>query len=205
MVMQWIKKIRDTNQLSVLNDMKSSRWPNLFRDTLKDFNKLSDDYVLGVKLVEAKDESSADVVMRMASGPVSYTYNNRKQSDSTFGSVNLPHGRTFIFAMWYGSENRNSGIEKAAIFLPGNLKGGPGTEITADVMKVIAAHELVHACGLDDDDHGKDGLFYSPLSLSSGKMIVPEEGKNQKPMPPLWMDHKTIMNIKKYWVGLIDL
>jgi hypothetical protein len=36
-------------------------------------------------------------------------------------------------------------------------------------------------------------------------MIVPEAGKNQKPMPPLWMDHKTIMNIKKYWVGLIDL
>jgi hypothetical protein len=54
-----------------------------------------------------------------------------------------------------------------------------------DVMKVIAAHELVHACGLDDDDHGKDGLFYSPLSLSQGKMIVPEQGKNQKPLPPL--------------------
>ena len=51
----------------------------------------------------------------------------------------------------------------------------------------------------------RDGLFYSPLSLSNGKLIVPEEGKNQRPIPPLWIDLPTSSKIKKYWVGLIDL
>jgi hypothetical protein len=147
MVMQWVKRIRDTHQLTVFNDMASSRWVNLFGDTLNDFNKMSDKYILGVKLLEAKDEKTANVVMRLAKGPVSYAFNNQKQSDPEFGKRDLSHGRTFIFAMWYGSENENSGIEKAAIFLPSNLKGGPGSEVTMDVMKVIAAHELVHACG----------------------------------------------------------
>lgn len=205
MVMQWIKKIRDTHELTVCLDTESGRWKKMFKDTITDLNKLSDDYILGVKFVETAEEKTANVTMRMANGPISYEFDNRKQSDSSFGRADGPHGKTFLFAMWYGSENRNSGIEKAAVFVPSNLTGKPGSEVTMDVLKVITAHELVHACGLDNDDHADDGLFYSPLSRSMGKMIVPEKGKNLKPIPPLWLDRKTIMNIKKYWVGLIDM
>jgi hypothetical protein len=53
------------------------------------------------------------------------------------------------------------------------------------MMKVIAVHELIHACGLDNDDHATDdGVFYFPLgSDGKGKIVVPLKGLDNKPMP----------------------
>jgi hypothetical protein len=213
MVLPWVKSVRDSQQLSVYNDLATGRWPRLYHDALAGFNKLSDDHKLGVKFTEAKDEKSANVVMRFGKGPVSYEFDGRKQSDPTFKG-DTAHGKTFLFSWWRsgsvhmevdGILDKRSGIEKAAIFLPSNPQGSPGAEVTLDVMKVIAVHELVHACGLDNDDHARDGLFYSPLYLYNGKLKVPETGKDQKLMPPLWIDRDTIQKIMKFWIGLIDL
>jgi hypothetical protein len=165
------------------------------------FNKLSTDNDLGVTYREEKEEKSANVVMQFANGPVSYEYNGTKQSDPNFKGNGVPHGKTFLFGISYGDSNPRTGYEKAAVFLPSNPMGDAHTHVSMDVMKVIAVHEMVHACGLDNNDHAKDGLFYSPLSLSDGKLIVPEVGKNQKPMPPLWLDPKTIDTIKKAWTS----
>ena len=68
-------------------------------------------------------------------------------------------------------------------------------------MKVIAVHELIHACGLENQDHATDdGLFYFPLAPSGdGKIIVPAEGKEGLPMPPLCLDALTAAKIGSLW------
>lgn len=128
MVLPWVQSIRSSQQLSIYNDLKAGRWARLYHDALAGFNKLSDDHKLGVTLTEAKDEKSANVVMRFASGPVSYEFNGTKQSDSTFKG-DVAHGKTFLFSWWRsgsvhqevdGILDKRSGIEKAAIFLPSN-------------------------------------------------------------------------------------
>jgi hypothetical protein len=52
-------------------------------------------------------------------------------------------------------------------------------------LKVIAVHELIHACGQKDKDHATDGgAFCFPLVPDgTGKMIVPRKGKEDRPMP----------------------
>jgi hypothetical protein len=38
-----------------------------------------------------------------------------------------------------------------------------------DMMKVIAVHELIHACGLDNDDHAADDEAFFLLRRTKGK------------------------------------
>ncbi len=199
MVMQWIQSIRDTHQLTVSNGL-TGKWVGVFQEALKAFNKLSADYTLGVTMTDAKDERNANVVLRSASGSaqVSYTHNNRTLS-AKFDDRIL-HGRGFMFGEDFGPRSRKTGYDKVAVYLPADAPGA-----TLDIMTALTVHELVHACGLDNDDHAEDGLFYFPLHVLNGKLIVPEQGKNLKPLPPLWLAGSTIKKIKTWWIGLIDM
>jgi hypothetical protein len=69
------------------------------------------------------------------------------------------------------------------------------------MMKVIAVHELLHGCGLEDGDHATDGgVFYFPLAPDGkGKMIVPQKGQNMRPMPPIWPSQSTRAKLTALW------
>ena len=69
------------------------------------------------------------------------------------------------------------------------------------MMKVIAVHELIHTCGLEDQDHATDGgLFYFPLAPDGkGEMIVPRKGKEDRPMPPLRLSASTVAKVGSLW------
>jgi hypothetical protein len=180
----------EKGMLTVYNDLKSGNWVHVFDAALQAFNGLK----LGVTMKEAADQDSANVVMQITSGPTTFTYGGTSYPGPTLDPSYI-HGRTRLFS-------GEGGVEKAAVFLPNAPKTGPESEdVSVDMMKVIAVHELVHACGLEDGDHATDGgVFYFPLAPDGkGKMIVPQKGQNKRPMPPVWPSQSTRAKLAALW------
>jgi hypothetical protein len=193
----WKRSVRDTKTLTVFNGIAGGHWANIFVIALEAFNKFAKP--VGIKMVQAKDEDSANIVMRLADGAAKFEFLNKKYQNS-FSGTGL-HGLTKTLAI-------DGEIQKAFVFLPErpqvtdfDNKGNMFEKMASqDVMKVIAVHELIHACGLDEmRDHGGDGIFYYPLAYQNGKVYVPERGKNQALMPPVRPDGLITGKIKALW------
>lgn len=199
MAKPWTSSVTDTGTLTVYNGLSSGKWVHVFNAALQAFNQLG----LPVRMTSANDAKSANVVMRVADGVATYEYDGTTLSHA-FDGTRL-HGYTMLIGQG------GQGTEKAAVFLPSDPRSGPmfrgGKAIyeraTPDMMNVIAVHELLHACGLDNQDHATDdGVFYFPLAPDGrGKIIVPGAGKANKPMPPLRLGGSTIGKIASMWGG----
>jgi len=202
MARSWSSGVKDAGELIVYNDLTSGGWVHIFKIALQLFNALG----LPVKMSEVKNESSANVVMRVASGLPAYEYNGTSYSSPKPFDPKRLHGYTMLLHAQDGP------IEKAVVFLPSAPQSGPTfpqyargkavyEKATPEMMKVIAVHELIHACGLDNNDHATDdGVFYFPLAPSgTGKMIVPRQGQDQKPMPPIRISQSTVGRVASLW------
>jgi hypothetical protein len=198
MAKPWASRVRGTGKLTVHNGLKSGSWAHVFTAALQAFNRLG----LPITMTQGDDEQSANVIMRVADGEATYEYDGTTLSHA-FDGKRL-HGYTMLI-----SREGKQETEKAAVFLPSNPRSGPmyrgGKAVyekaSVEMMKVIAVHELIHACGLDNQDHATDdGVFYFPLAPDGrGKMIVPGAGQDDKPMPPLRLAGSTISKIKSLW------
>ncbi len=193
MAKPWIPNIKDTDKLTIYNDL-GGKWASIFHLALEEFNKLG----LSVKMSKEKDENQANVVMKTAGKMAHYTYDNQDFTHSFSGTA--LHGYTMLM-------DAGVGIKKAVVFLPESpqTSGGfiHGKQIVEkagkDAMLVIAVHELIHACGLENNDHADNGVFYSPLSISGKKLIVPEVNKNNKQMPPIFISPATVCKVQILW------
>lgn len=154
--------------------------------------------------MKANDADTANVMMRLSNGAVSYDFQHGRDKITRriegFDPNSL-HGLTSVVA-------DSDGIFKAHIFLPASPQvrsfDRRGNEVTGaaqkDILKVIAVHELIHAGGLEQRrDHGGDGIFYFPLSFDDGKAFVPEKGKEKRRMPPIHFGNNIISNLKALW------
>ena len=82
---------------------------------------------------------------------------------------------------------------------------GPGVRLS------LLVHELIHAVGLDNDEHSPDDVFAAisvviPKGqyLKSGKqaaedLVQPPDGST--PLPPIRIGGRTLTNLKKAWTG----
>jgi hypothetical protein len=192
-----MKSVRDTKQLTVFNDTGGGHWVKTFPAALEAFNTFVKP--AGIRVVKASDDKQANVVMRMADGVAKYEYEGTEYTKPFSGTA--LHGLTRALT-------RDDVIEKAFIFLPlrpqvtvFDNRGNASDQLASlDVMKVIAVHELIHACCLnDDDDHGGDSVFYHPLEHQNGKLYVPQKGKNPALMPPIRADQMITRKIKELW------
>ena len=182
MAIPWNSNVKAAGQLTVYDALTSGNWVHIFKIALQLFNGLG----LPVKMTQAKDEESANVVMKV----------------STVDGKRL-HGNTQLFHAQGGP------LEKAIVVLPNDPQSSAGfirgkevvERASLDMMKVIAVHELIHACGLENNDHATDdGVFYFPLAPSgTGKLIVPAQGKNDRPMPPLRLAQSTVGKVASLW------
>jgi hypothetical protein len=197
MATPWIKHVRDTKKLTVFNGIGGGQWANIFALSLTAFNRFAKQ--AGIKMVPADSEPEANIIMRLGDKTVNFEY-DKTTYQNTFSGTAL-HGLTKTLS-------RDGVIEKAFIFLPAtpmvtvfDRKGNQSEQIANHgVMEVIAVHELIHACGLDEmKDHGGDGIFYYPLAYQNGKVYVPERGKNQALMPPVRNDGMIVGKIKHLW------
>jgi hypothetical protein len=110
------------------------------------------------------------------------------------------HGRTPLVEV-------DDVLEKVFVFLPatpliltprGRRPVGPGVKL------VILVHELVHACGLTDDEHGTADLFHGTPQVDYGHTPADDRvwvtvGKNRIVMPPLRLSGETAGRIRKLW------
>ena len=132
-----------------------------------------------------------------ANGPISAAYDGETQTGQFDGG--RLHGLTLLFARVPGNV-----LEKAFIYLPSEPKvNTPKGQrpVGAGVMKVIAAHELLHACGLENADHASD-LFQANPRVDAGNIAMQDKvliGTGPRNMPPLHLDGATAKNIKDLW------
>src|SRR5881392_2773063 len=110
----WASSIRESGKLTVHNGLKSGKWVHIFRDALQLFNQLG----LPVKMTQAADPESANVVMRVADGTATYEYDGTTLSHVFDGT------RLNGYTMMIGRQGQTE-TEKSAVFLPSDPKSGP--------------------------------------------------------------------------------
>ena len=177
----WLKRIRETGQLTVFN--KGGVWSDSVQAAVATFNTLPFD----VELVATKDEKSANVVVILANGPQQYVRE---------GNTIQP-GAGFRFDQFTGDtvtlkDERLNAIFFAAIFLPGKL-----AKPTQGQKQVMIVHEFIHACGVPE--HEGTGIMYDVMVTSNGGL---QEGDKQgAPMPPIRVGPKTLSRVESVWLS----
>jgi hypothetical protein len=205
MSIAWIDAVKRTGKLTVYvePDVAKSAFGSVVDGAIKAFNTLSTHHDLGVKLAKstaAPEDSGggADVKVAVANGPISFTYDKVDHKVQLIGT--RLHGRTSQIA-------RQGLMEKAFVFLPANpLISSPAAVRGAgrNVKELILLHELVHATGLEDSDHGNDDLFQANPNVEAGdspaqdKVVINFKGKS-KYMPPYVLSDSTVNDIKGLW------
>jgi hypothetical protein len=111
------------------------------------------------------------------------------------------HGLTWLLS-------RDGVIEKAAVFLPSQPQVNTPNGLRAvgpNVMKLIAIHELVHACGLTNNEHSPNDLFQANPQVDHGDMaagdkVTIQAGGKVSWMPPFVLSGPTANHIRRLWV-----
>ena len=198
----WADSVRQSRTLTVYMDALAGNWTHVFREALRDFNLLSTANKLAVTIAASKRpaeaQDGANISVRTADGAISASYDGATQSGD-FDGKRL-HGLTLLFARQPGNV-----LEKAYIY----LSSQPGVNTPkglrpagAGVMKVIAAHELLHACGLENANHSNGDLFQGTPRVDAGDTAREDRvliGAGPKAMPPLFLAGSTAQNLKSLW------
>lgn len=192
MAIPWQSSVKAAGTLTVYDGLTSGRWVHLFKIALQLFNGLG----LPVKMTQTKDESGANVIMKVSTGTAAYIYDNTTFS-TAFDAKRL-HGYTMLLHAEGGP------VQKAVVFLPsdpqydaGFIRGRMVSEkANLDQLKVVAVHELIHACGLENTDHADDGVFASNITPHGGKIVA---FGRKRTMPPLFLTQDTVGKVASVW------
>ncbi len=202
MAMPWTSAIKRKKQLAVYTGSSLGSWAGILKDVIREFNSLSRKYQLGVTLIESSnpptDTGGADISIQSANGAVSFSYGGVTKPGS-FSGIQM-HGLTLLFS-------RDGFIEKAAVFLPSHPQVNTPNGLRAvgpNVMKLIAIHELVHACGLTNNEHSPSDLFQAnpqvyPGDTAAGDKVMIQTGGKVTGMPPFVLSSQTANHVKRLW------
>ena len=195
---EWASGIKSGGELTVFSEA-TGIWVNIVPSAIESFNKLNKRHGFGVKLTPHKDKGTANVVVVSSDGTGSHDFGG--------GSVATPK---FIGTAIHGQTSHaadNTGVIACVVFLPDNPSFHAGVikgkmtyqSASKDMLRVIAVHEFVHACGLDlkSDHDPKEGLFVASLQPSGTKFV--EAMTNNPGMPPMRIAPGTISKIKSLW------
>jgi len=159
-------KNRNPKQLTIfVAPTLSKPWRRAFDDALKTFNHLSQVHRLGVTMTapanatkpEPDGDGGADVQFDTGSGDLAYTAFGQDFELKNFSGRDM-HGKTQLVVRQPQRIRRAFGIKH-----------------------FIAAHELIHVCGLDNSEHtiyGPDAdLFIRQPQPFSGSFNKPDEDR----------------------------
>lgn len=194
---EWASGVKSSGKLTVISEA-SGIWVNIIPVAIESFNKLNKQFGFGVKLKSHKDKDTADVVVVSTDGTGTHAFNGGGSATARLNGTAI-HGQTSHAA-------DDTGLTKCVVFLPNSpsFSGGfiNGKEVresaSKDVLRVIAVHEFVHACGLNsNNDHDTTGLFVQSLQPTGKKL---HEAMTKNPgMPPMRLGPSTISKLKSLW------
>lgn len=171
----WNKSIRQSGKLLVFDEISIGRWSTIFALALASFNKHMAG--AGVQVEQAQTKGSANVIMKLTSSTITHGK----------ALMGLRHPQMDL-------------IMEAEILLPDDPRVGESRDpASVEQLEIIAVHELIHAAGLSDNDHGGDGIFNSPLTPLDGKFYVPQKGRSQAPMPPIRVGKSIVAKVATIW------
>lgn len=222
----WVKK---TGKLTIFLDESLGKqgWLKAFQEAIKEFNDFStQDWKLGVTFETTDNQIRANVVAQAKVGDFEFGYKDayyelpKKQmqfdGDSVHGLCSLLHADEKNRA----TKTVEKRLVKAFIFVPAkpHIKGSKSRLVGEPVRLVVAFHEMIHACGLDDDHHTTDDIFCWPRAKFENKNPADDRveaytGQNREKiiagksvperimvtMPPIVLNKPTQDKIRKLW------
>ncbi|ACK52799.1 hypothetical protein Msil_3918 [Methylocella silvestris BL2] len=206
----WPDYVKTTKRLTIFptSSVTSGPWGKVFSKAIAEFNTLSANNSLGVTFAlgsSAPDPSGvggADVQFSTINGAVQFTCLDHQFSYTLAGTA--LQGHTSVVKSGFDASSMK--VAKAFICVPATPTNSLRRIMGDPAKLVLAAHELIHACGLDDTDHtsfAAADLFFYPLqdnpgSTPSGDTLTPF-GKSTPAMPPLVLSSDTIKLIQTNW------
>jgi hypothetical protein len=172
-IIPWADWVKKTSKLTIALDESLGKqgWAKAFKDAIAKFNELSTQtWKLGVTFEITDKPITANVVAQAKAGDFDFEYKDAyyelPKTAMKFDG-NSVHGLT---EMLYGDvKNRvtkadEKRIVKAFTFVPAkpHIKDGKSRLVGEPVKLVIAFHEMIHACGLNNDHHTVDDVFCWP-------------------------------------------
>jgi hypothetical protein len=197
----WENPIRAGRQLTIApgSGLAGSGWAAVLPRAITEFNRLSTADTLGVTFVASTTRpdpagpGGASVQFDIGNGAVTFTSFGTPFSLTVDGNGLIGH--TQVVKTVFGNVQR---IAKAFIFVPATPRsGGPTGRVIGDPAKlVMAVHEFIHACGLNNSEHSGTGLFNGFPSLSAGSNPAQDRVDG---MPPIALAGATATIIRGNW------
>ena len=197
----WINSVKQTHRLNYYLQGIAGQWQSAVQTAVREFNTISARRNLGVTFAPSQnaptDSGGADVGIRTANGGTSASYRGSQYTTS------LPGDALTGFTM-----RLYNPIEKAFIFLPSNPMIGQRSRARRatglGVKKVIVFHELIHSCGLDNNDHTPTDVFNGYLDALVGGAAAQDRlqflaGGQYRTMPPIIFSAATADKISRFW------
>jgi hypothetical protein len=198
----WVTEVRGTHQLTFFLNAVAGAWLAPVESAVREFNALSRQHGLGVRYVPSTepptDSGGANIAIATANGSVSFGY---RGGHSTTLEGRALSGRTFL------APAGGAPIEKGFIFLPQQpmVFTPRGLRPTgAGVMMVIAVHELIHGCGLFDEDHTPIDVFNGFPDYVCGPTPAEDKihflaGGRDQFLPPILFSGETARKVRQLW------
>jgi hypothetical protein len=202
----WLKNVKNTRQLSVFPGRSlTASWARVFGSALQEFNKLSSAHGLGVTLTQSATPptaalTGANVQFEATNGAVTF--------DSFVGPVTVSLSGSGTAGRTVSVGSPSSGrLGQSFVCVPTTphvfAPGGKLREAGDPIKLVIAVHELIHACGLDEHTSLSDpDLFVAVLSdvPDNDPAKDQEDVGSGKKVPPLFLSKQTVARIQLLWL-----
>jgi hypothetical protein len=228
----WLDEIKQSGRLALFFDasLAKSGWERAFKDAITQFNDLTSTHRLGVTYSKAEEgRSKAQVEAHAKRGdftvdyPPDFPYQVPPAETKKFDGTSA-HGACIpaITQVQDRSRNLEYRLARAFIYVPASpteKRNGTPSAVGEPVKLVIAVHELIHACGIvDNDEHSVDDVFCWP-SIRMGDRPnedrletlgetytfpgkpgeAPRVGHRKVDMPPIFLKDETAEKVRKLW------
>jgi len=221
----WLDEVKRTGKLTIALDESIGQqgWTKAFRDGIAKFNELR----VGVTYEQTDNQAKANVIAQAKVGDFEFGYDDghwvmakkpyKFEGNSVHGLCSVLKGEVRNRA----SRTYETRIVRAFIFVPAKprIDGGRSRLVGDPVRLVVAVHEMIHACGLDDDYHTANDVFawprakYDPqnnpdndrVEVATGQrqdVVIAGQKMNQPvivSMPPVFLNAPTQEKIRRLW------
>jgi hypothetical protein len=180
MPIPWLARFRQTKKLTVFN--KANGWKNSVSAAMRTFNGLQ----FRVKLAAAKSEASAEIVLVDVR---QYKYQGTVLTASPDFTETTLHGEFQTL-----ENERPNEIFFAVVFLPEKLRNP-----TARQNEMVVVHELIHACGITQQEHDSAGIIASHMQPAGSGLKEWGAADKIPAMPPVRVGPQTLAKMNRIW------